>query len=142
MQRSVISSPPSRSSFLRIRGIPGLLGKISASSLSEERGLPLRSSLTSRRGSPRSSSMCGLLLQKVCTDCLGNFSWGLFVDPKVVELWKLLCFRSREDRCKLLHASLMCGIVFPAIHEQDACRYFLIVFIAIVKASHFLMFAQ
>jgi hypothetical protein len=23
----------------------------------------------------------GLLLQKVCTDCLGNFSWGLFVDP-------------------------------------------------------------
>src|SRR5207244_889081 len=68
--------------------------------------------------------VCDLLLQKVCTDCPGNFSWGLFVDPKVVELWKLLCFRSREDHCKPLHGPLcLCGAVFPAIHEQDTCGY-------------------
>src|SRR5258708_39924496 len=30
--------------------------------------------LTNRRGSPHAEYVCGLLLQKVCTDSLGNFS--------------------------------------------------------------------
>ncbi len=126
----LLIGPPSRENF--------------ESLLSEQNvGYLCGQALTNRRGSPRGSSMCGLLLQKVVTDCMGDLSRGLFVDPKVVELWKLLCFRSWEDRCKPLHAPLcLCGMVFPAIHEQDACGYFLIVFIAIVKASHFLMFAQ
>ena len=33
-----------------------------------------------------------LLLQKVVTDCLGDFLWGLFVDPKVVKSWEYLRF--------------------------------------------------
>src|SRR5947209_19057236 len=99
--------------------------------------------LTNRRGSPRGSSMCGLLLQKVCTDCMGNFSWGLFVDPKVVELWKLLCFRSREDRCKRLHGqSDGCALAFPPIHEQDVDSYFPVDFIPTIKPSHFLQLAE
>src|ERR1700694_3211811 len=118
-------------------------GKFRASSLREERGFPLRSSLTSRRGSPRASSMCGLLLQKVCTDCLGNFSWSLFVDSKVVKLGNPLCFRSREDRCKPLHGQRYpFDIAFPPIHEQNVCGYLSVVFITTVQPSHFLMLAQ
>src|SRR6266516_6982838 len=33
-----------------------------------------------------------LLLQKVVTDCPGDFLWGLFVDPKVVKSWEFLRF--------------------------------------------------
>src|SRR6266851_4376815 len=96
--------------------------------------------MKSRTWAP-STKVC--LLQKVCTDCLGNFSWGLFVDPKVVELWKLLCFRSREDHCKPLHAQIYpCSIAFPPIHEKDFSSYFSVVFITTVKPSHFVMLAQ
>src|SRR6266487_3710946 len=83
------------------------------------------------------------LLHKVCTYCFGDFSWGLFVDPEVVQFWECLRFRSWEDCCKPLHSHLsLCGLAFPAIHEQDARRYFPIVLITIVKASHFLMLMQ
>src|SRR5215472_11340958 len=88
-------------------------------------------------------SMSGLLLQKVCTDCLGNFSRGLFVNPKVVELWKLLCFRSREDHCKLPHGQIYpYSIAFPPIYEKDVSSYFAVVFITTVKPSNFPMLAQ
>src|SRR6266436_2476663 len=87
----LLIGPPSRENF------EPLLSEQNVGSLCGQ-------ALTNCRGSPHAESVCGLLLQKVCTDCLGNFSWGLFVDPKVVELWKLLCFRSREDHCKALHA--------------------------------------
>ena len=36
-----------------------------------------------------------LLLQKVVTDCPGDFSWGRSFDPEVVEFWKFLRFRVR-----------------------------------------------
>ncbi|GCE31217.1 hypothetical protein KDA_67010 [Dictyobacter alpinus] len=87
--------------------------------------------------------MCNISLQKVHADCPGYLLRGLFIDPKVVEFWKLLCFRSWEYRCQPLHGHIYpCAIAFPSIHEEDIGRYFLIVFITTVKPSYFLMLAQ
>jgi hypothetical protein len=37
------------------------------------------------------------------TDCLGNLSWSFFVDPKMIELWKLPCFGLWKNLCEPLH---------------------------------------
>src|SRR5258706_6056920 len=83
------------------------------------------------------------LLQKVFTDCLGDFSWCLFVDPEVVKSWEFLRFRAGEYLCKSLHCQFyVWEIAFPARHQQNARRYFSIVCIASIKASYFSVFAQ
>src|SRR6266567_6785580 len=89
------------------------------------------------------SSGGGLLLQKVGTDCPGNFSRSLFVNPKVVEPGKRLCFRLWEDCCEPLQGGMdLWQIAFPAIHEQDGCLDFPVVFVPIIEPSLFLMLAQ
>src|SRR6266496_2107252 len=89
------------------------------------------------------SSGGGLLLQKVCTDCPGDFSWCLFVDPEVIEGWKSFRFRVRENRCKLLHGQIdPCDMGSPAVHKQNIRSDVSVGFIMTVKPSKFPMFAQ
>ena len=84
-----------------------------------------------------------LVVQKVVTDRLGDFSRGCSFDPEVVELWKLLRFRVWQYRRKPLHGQIdRFAIALPAIHEQDAGSYFSVVFITAVKPGNFPPFAQ
>ena len=84
-------------------------------------------------GASRLPSVWRLLLQKVGTDCPGDFLWGLFVDAKVVELWKFPCFRSREDHSQPLHRQIDPGAsAFAPKHQQDISRNGAVVFIAAV----------
>ena len=117
-------------------------------------GSPRRDRLSRGRRDPRSTGRPSagrpclgqspwLLFQKVVTDCLGDFSRGRSFDPEVIEPGKLLRLGVRECRRKPLHRQIdRSAVAPPAVHEQDAGRYFPVVFIGAVQPGDFPPFAQ